>query len=68
MNKEEVLRERLKARRIAREIHEVTYLKHVTGASEPEIRRAIEKFGGNRSKAERELRRPAVRAVRDSAA
>lgn len=48
---------RLMMKRTAREIHEITYLRHVTGASEAEIRRAMEKFGGDRARIERELRR-----------
>ena len=49
--------ERLMMKRIAHEIREITYLMYVTGANEAQIRRAIEKFGRDRSKLERELRR-----------
>lgn len=55
--------ERLMMKRIAREIHEITYFRHVTGASEVEIRKAIEKFGNDRSKIERELRRQSMSDV-----
>jgi hypothetical protein len=41
----------------AREIHELTYLKHRTGASEADIWQAIERVGSNRVKVERELTR-----------
>jgi len=41
----------------AREIHELTYLKHRTGASEADIWLAIERVGHNRAKVERELSR-----------
>jgi len=41
----------------AREIHELTYLKHRTGASEADIWQAIERVGSNRTKVERELSR-----------
>jgi hypothetical protein len=41
----------------AREIHELTYLKHRTGASEADIWDAIERVGNNRAKVERELSR-----------
>ena len=41
----------------AREIHELTYLKHRTGASEADIWHAIERVGSNRAKVERELSR-----------
>jgi hypothetical protein len=52
----------------AREIHELTYYKHSTGASEADIWRAIERVGANRLKVERELRRSGSMTVRDSAA
>lgn len=42
---------------VAREIHEITYWKHCTGASESEIRAAIARAGNNREKIERELKR-----------
>lgn len=48
-------------RATARDIHEVTYLKHITGASEADIRNAIEKVGRDRDKLERELKRSKVR-------
>ena len=51
-----------------RYVHEMTCLKHVTGASEPEIRNAMEKFGNNRSRIERELRRVKLGYARESAA
>lgn len=41
----------------AREIHELSYLKHRTGASEADIWLAIERVGYNRAKVERELGR-----------
>ena len=41
----------------AREIHELSYLKHRTGASEAAIWEAIERVGSNRAKIERELAR-----------
>ena len=53
-------------KRIAREIHEITYFRHVTGASEAEIRTAIEKFGSDRSKIERALRRQQISDACDS--
>ena len=68
MNKEEAMRDLLIARKVAHEIHEVTYLKHVTGATEDHVRMAMSKVGNNRSKVERELRRQRLHAVRDSAA
>jgi hypothetical protein len=55
--------ERLRMRRIAREIHEITYFRHVTGASEADIRKAIEKFGDDRAKIERELIRQPISDV-----
>jgi hypothetical protein len=58
--------ERLMMNRVAREIHAITYFKHVTGASEAAIRRAMEKFGSDRSKSERELRRHPILDDRDS--
>jgi Protein of unknown function (DUF3606) len=42
----------------AREIHEITYFKHATGASEAAIRQAIKEVGNDRAKVERELLRP----------
>jgi len=42
---------------VAREIHEITYWKHYTGASESQVRAAIAKAGNNREKIERELKR-----------
>ena len=39
----------------AREIHELAYLKHRTGASDVEIWRAIDKVGNDRAKVERAL-------------
>ena len=68
MNNEELLRDRLMARKVAREIHEVSYLKHVTGATEDDVRTVITKVGNNRSKVERELRRQRSHDLRDSAA
>jgi hypothetical protein len=41
----------------AREIHELAYFKHRTGASENAIRQAIEEFGHDRAIVERELMR-----------
>ena len=41
----------------AREIHELAYLKHRTGASEADIWLAIERVGANRARVERELAR-----------
>jgi hypothetical protein len=41
----------------AREIHELTYWKHLLGVSENTVRSAIEKVGNNRAKLERELKR-----------
>src|SRR5262245_37438515 len=46
----------------------MTYFKHVTRASEQDIRHAMDKVGRNRTKVERELRRLLVGNVRDSAA
>ena len=45
----------------AREIHELTYLKHKTGASEAAIWSAIERVGANRAKVERELAKTSER-------
>jgi hypothetical protein len=45
----------------AREIHELTYLKHATGASEAIIRQAIEEVGNDRAKVARELKRRVAR-------
>jgi Protein of unknown function (DUF3606). len=42
---------------VAREIHEITYWKHCTGASESQIRAVIARAGNNREKIERELKR-----------
>jgi hypothetical protein len=41
----------------AREIHEITYWKHCSGASETQVRAAIARAGYNRDKIERELKR-----------
>ena len=41
----------------ARETHEITYFKHVTGASEAAIQQAIKGVGNDRAKVERELLR-----------
>lgn len=41
----------------AREVYEITYLKQRTGATEADIRNAIDKVGRNRRKIERELSR-----------
>jgi hypothetical protein len=41
----------------AREIHEIAYFKHATGASEAAIRQAIKEVGNDRAKVERELLR-----------
>ena len=41
----------------ARAIHEVTYFRHRTGASENDIWHAIERVGNNRARVERELAR-----------
>jgi Protein of unknown function (DUF3606) len=41
----------------AREIHELAYFKHRTGASEDAIRQAIKEFGNDRAVVERELMR-----------
>ena len=46
---------------LAREIHEITYWKHCTGASESQVREAIARVGCNRDKVERELKRLATR-------
>ena len=42
---------------VARGIHEITYWKHCTGASESQIRAVIARVGNNREKIERELKR-----------
>ena len=42
---------------ILAKVYEMAYLKHKTGASEADIRCAIEKVGRNRAKIERELGR-----------
>jgi hypothetical protein len=47
---------------VAREIHEITYWKHCTGASESQVRAAIARAGNNREKIERELKRVAPRS------
>ena len=44
----------------AREIHELAYLRQLTGASEAQIRTAIARVGSNRAKVERELVREAA--------
>jgi hypothetical protein len=44
-----------------REIHEITFWKHCTGASETQVRTAIARAGYDRGKIERELRRVASR-------
>ena len=46
---------------LAREIHEITYWKHCTGASESQVRAAIARVGTNRDKVEGELKRLATR-------
>jgi hypothetical protein len=60
--------ERLLMKRIAREIRELTYFRLVTGASEAEVRKAIDKFGDDRSKVERELRRQSISDICDNGA
>jgi hypothetical protein len=44
----------------AREIHEITYWKHCTGASETQVLAAIARAGYNRDKIGRELKRVTV--------
>ena len=39
----------------ARYVHEMTYLKHLTGASEAEIQYAMARVGNDRARIEREL-------------
>ena len=39
----------------ARYVHEMSYLRHRTGASEAEIRRVMAKVGSDRTRIEREL-------------
>ena len=53
MDHEKAMRERIAARRIAHEIHDVTYLRHLTGATDSEIRSVIARLGNNRSEVER---------------
>ena len=58
MEAEDFLHERLSDSGLhAREVHELAYLKHKTGASEAQIRTAIARVGPNRVKVERELTR-----------
>jgi hypothetical protein len=58
MQNDGILRETLAASGLhPREIYEMAYLKHKTGASEADIRAVMEKVGQNRAKIERELGR-----------